>query len=48
MKARDKTIYKFLKDLNGQLTIPIFQRNYSWREKQYQRLWDDLIQINLK
>lgn len=48
MKAEDKTLFKFLKNLNGQLTIPIYQRNYSWNEKQYKRLWDDLIQINYK
>lgn len=48
MKAKDKTLYNFLKNLNGQLTIPIFQRNYSWIEKQYMRLWEDLIQINLQ
>ena len=48
MKATDKTLYNFLKNLNGQLTIPIFQRNYSWNEKQFMRLWEDLIQINLE
>ena len=48
MKASDKTLYNFLKNLNGQLTIPIFQRKYSWNEKQYLRLWEDLMQINLE
>lgn len=43
MKAKDKTLYNFLKNLNGQLTIPIFQRNYSWDKKQYFRLWEELI-----
>lgn len=38
MKAEDKTLFKFLKNLNGQLTIPIYQRDYSWNEKQYKRL----------
>lgn len=47
MKAKSKTLFNFLKNLNGQLAIPIYQRDYNWSEKQVTRFWEDLNQINL-
>jgi len=33
--------------LNGkvQYRVPLFQRTYSWQEEQWQRLWDDILEI---
>lgn len=33
--------------LNGkiQYRVPLFQRTYSWEERNWQRLWDDLLEI---
>lgn len=47
MKATSKTLFNFLKNLNGQLAIPIYQRDYNWSEKQITRFWEDLNQIDL-
>lgn len=41
-----KNVYKFLDDLNNQLYIPPFQRNYSWADDEYTRLWEDIIEMN--
>ena len=33
--------------LNGKLQylVPLFQRTYSWDEDQWERLWDDILEI---
>lgn len=41
-----KNVYKFLDDLNNQLYVPVFQRNYSWGDDEYIRLWEDIIEMN--
>lgn len=41
-----KPVYKFLDDLNNQLYVPPFQRNYSWTDDEYIRLWEDVIELN--
>ena len=37
----------FQSQLNGdvQYNIPLFQRTYNWQESQWERLWDDLLEI---
>ena len=44
MKARE-VIFQDL--LNGKLQyrVPLFQRTYSWDEDQWERLWDDILEI---
>ena len=44
MKAAPTNLLKFLKDAD-QLTIPIYQRTYSWTEIQCQQLWDDICRV---
>jgi len=38
---------KFQDLLNGkiQYRVPLFQRTYSWKEENWQRLWDDILEI---
>ena len=33
--------------LNGarQYVVPLYQRTYSWEEKQWEQLWDDILDI---
>lgn len=42
MKATEAKFLDFLKQ-SSQFVVPIYQRTYSWTEKQCQQLWDDLI-----
>ncbi len=42
MKATEARLLDFLRK-SPQFVIPIYQRTYSWTEKECQQLWDDLI-----
>lgn len=43
MHSEDKLLYNFFDNLDGQLTIPIYQRGPAWKDENYNRLWDDLM-----
>jgi uncharacterized protein with ParB-like and HNH nuclease domain len=38
---------RFQQLLNGniQYRVPLFQRTYSWEEDNWQRLWDDVLEV---
>ena len=42
MKATEAKFLDFLKK-SPQFVIPIYQRTYSWTEKECRQLWDDII-----
>ena len=42
MKATEAKLLDFLKK-SPQFVIPIYQRTYSWTEKECQKLWDDVV-----
>lgn len=42
MKATEAKLLEFLKK-SSQFIIPIYQRIYSWKEKECQQLWDDIL-----
>jgi len=42
MKATEAVLLDFLRK-SPLFTIPIFQRTYSWTERECQRLWDDIL-----
>jgi len=42
MKATEAKLLDFLKK-SPQFTIPIYQRTYSWTERECRQLWDDII-----
>ena len=42
MKATEAGLLAFLKK-SPQFVIPIYQRTYSWTEKECRQLWDDII-----
>ena len=44
MKASAEPFLPFLHKA-AQFVIPIYQRNYSWDEKQCQQLWEDVLRI---
>jgi uncharacterized protein with ParB-like and HNH nuclease domain len=44
LKASEINFTKFLAG-SKQFTIPIYQRTYSWTQKQCQQLWNDIISI---
>ena len=45
MKATQTQFFKLL-DGRKQYMIPIYQRTYSWTEKQCEQLWDDIIRVS--
>ena len=47
MKATEANLLEFIKKSN-QFSIPIYQRLYSWTEKECERLWDDIITTGSK
>ena len=40
-----KLLLKFLDGSDNRYIIPIYQRNYDWRPKQCEQLFNDLVQI---
>jgi uncharacterized protein with ParB-like and HNH nuclease domain/predicted transport protein len=42
VKATEANLLNFLKK-SPQFTIPIYQRTYSWRERECRQLWDDIF-----
>ncbi|WP_419583377.1 GmrSD restriction endonuclease domain-containing protein, partial [Thiolapillus sp.] len=42
MKATEAKLLNFLKK-SPQFVIPIYQRTYSWTEKEVRQLWDDIL-----
>ena len=42
MEAHKKELLDFMK--KARLSVPIYQRPYSWEEKHCKKLWEDIIQ----
>ena len=42
MKATEAKLLSFLQK-SPQFIIPIYQRTYSWTEKECRQLWDDIV-----
>src|SRR6267142_5577203 len=47
MKATEAKLLDFLKK-SPQFLIPIYQRTYSWTEKECRQLWDDIVRTGTK
>lgn len=45
MKATEVNFLNLMNSQYKQYIIPIYQRTYSWDEKRWQTLWDDIIKI---
>lgn len=46
MKATEAKLLNFLQ-MSSQFIIPIYQRTYSWTDKQCRQLWDDILRAGL-
>ncbi len=46
MEAKQKQIVEFLSTTNTQFTIPVYQRNYDWEEKQCSILLKDILEAS--
>ena len=44
MKATEAKLLDFLRK-STQFIVPIYQRTYSWTERECQRLWDDIQRV---
>lgn len=42
MKATEAKLLRVLREVS-QFVIPIYQRTYSWTQKEYQQLWADIV-----
>ena len=42
MKASEASLLAFLRK-SSQFLIPIYQRTYSWTDKECRQLWDDIL-----
>jgi len=47
MKAVEANLLKFIKK-SSQFAIPIYQRTYSWTERECRQLWDDILRAGSK
>lgn len=45
MEAKQKQIVEFISTTNTQFTIPVYQRNYDWEEKQCSKLLEDILNV---
>ena len=46
MRAKETNFLKLMESQFNQYIVPIYQRTYSWGEKQCQVLWEDIIEIS--
>jgi len=44
MRVADDVLQKLLSPVH-QFLIPLFQRSYVWEQKNWQELWDDLMDL---
>lgn len=45
MNAGPQSLVSLLTSANQRMTIPVYQRAYSWDEEQCRQLWDDIVAI---
>lgn len=48
MRANETRLNKLLAEPDKQFSVPIYQRRYSWTEKQCTTLWNDIIKLSDK
>lgn len=48
MKAKETNFLELMQNQAHQYIVPIYQRTYSWGEKQCQVLWEDVLSISKK
>ncbi len=46
MKAEEKRFLQFLEGSEKSFVIPVYQRNYDWKQEQCKQLFDDIVQIS--
>lgn len=46
MKAKESRLNEIMQIRNQQFVIPVFQRKYSWTEKQCTTLWNDILKMS--
>ena len=45
MEGREGKLIKYIEGSKTRFIIPVYQRNYDWKEKNCEQLFDDLIKI---
>jgi len=45
MKANENKVKKFLSSNQIQFVIPVYQRNYDWKNEQCKQLLDDILEV---
>jgi uncharacterized protein with ParB-like and HNH nuclease domain len=44
MNAKETSLFQLL-SVHRQFVIPIYQRPYSWKKRQLEQLWDDILRV---
>lgn len=45
MEAKQNSVFKFMQQQDTQFVIPVYQRNYDWRNEQCQQLMNDILAV---
>lgn len=45
MEAKQNSVFKFMQQQDTQFVIPVYQRNYDWRNEQCQQLMKDILTV---
>lgn len=45
MEAKQNSVFKFMQQQDTQFIIPVYQRNYDWRNEQCQQLMNDILTV---
>lgn len=46
MKGSEEYLYSFMEGRRKRFVIPVYQRNYNWKNEQCKQLFDDLVELN--
>lgn len=46
MKGSEEYLYSFMEGRRKRFVIPVYQRNYNWKNEQCKQLFDDLVALN--
>lgn len=45
MEAKQNSVFKFMQQQDTQFIIPVYQRNYDWRNEQCRQLMSDILTV---
>ncbi|MFY9296140.1 MAG: DUF262 domain-containing protein [Caldicoprobacterales bacterium] len=46
MQGNETMLFQYMEESSKRFIIPVYQRNYDWKNEQCKRLYDDLIKVH--